>query len=127
MTGDARLGRLAQITGARLAAAQARLARARRREQELSRALADLSAEAHPAMPDSPAARAGADLLWQRWAEARRRDIHLELARCRADEEGLRAALARANAQDRAVLDLARKKRQQLRQRQERRAERGGG
>jgi hypothetical protein len=108
MTRAAQLARLSRVTAVRLAASQAQLAEIRRREATLARALADLSASGLSGDdPTSPAARAGADLLWQRWAEARRREIHMELARLRAAGEDLRADLVRAHGQDRAVSDLA--------------------
>lgn len=127
MTRAARLDRLAGVTAARLAASRARLSGIRRREAELARALDDLSVPGRPGDdPASPASRAGADLLWQRWAEARRREIHMELARLRAAGEGLRAELARAHGQDRAVSELAARARREALHERTRRAERDG-
>ena len=128
MSRAAQLDRLSKVTAARLVAAQARLAEIRKREGELARALTDLTISGQGADdPASPARRAGADIRWQRWAEARRREIHMELARLRAAGERLRADLARAHGQDSAVTDLAARARLQEQQGRERRAERDGG
>jgi len=127
MSRAAQLARLSKVTAARLVAAQSRLAEIRQREGELARALTDLAVSGQGAGdPASPARRAGADIRWQRWAEARRREIHMELARLRAAGERLRADLARAHGQDSAVTDLAAKVRHRASQDRARRAERDG-
>lgn len=96
---------LAALTGAAFDAAQGRMAVLRRRESELRQRLAAIdpaSSGYRSGGVADPACRAEADLLWQRWADGRRRALTAELARLLSEiadaEEELRPAFGRREA-----------------------------
>lgn len=108
-------------------AAEVRLAEWLRQEAGLTADLARLDDAARPDLSDDPAMRrAGADLRWQVWCDARRAALLSELARIRyrraAAEESLRHAARRSIATG-AVLQAGQKIEARLR---ESRAEREG-
>jgi hypothetical protein len=103
--------RLAQVAALASAAAEARLAALRAREQALRERLAALEAarrdRADRAFADDPAVLAGADLRWEGWVEGRAASLRADLARCLAEAEIARGALARAWGRAQAAGDLA--------------------
>lgn len=91
-------------------AAEARLGQLLRKERELRAALARLGADRRNGTssgPDDAAARAGADLAWRRWVEARQATLNRELARHLAETEGARAEFAKAFGRYRAMQEVA--------------------
>ena len=103
-----RLAAMARVTGAARAAALARLAAAAADRRAIEDRIAALDTTRRAAAPDiaDPATRAGATLLWQARAEARRRELVMALARARVAEAGARQAAARALGRDEAVKSL---------------------
>lgn len=91
-------------------AAEARLGRLLRRERELRAALARFEAERRSMAqsdPHDPAVRAGAELAWRRWAEARQAALNRELARHLAETEIARSEFAKAFGRYRAMQEAA--------------------
>jgi hypothetical protein len=96
------------LAGVALLAEETRVAEWRRREAEIDAALARLEEAALPGpVDDTPLRRAGADLRWQAWCDARRTALLAELAQIRyrraAAEEKMRRAARRSIATE-AVL-----------------------
>lgn len=104
------LKRLATITDTALSGAQARMHQINSQEAALQQQLAELSrrSTAHTSL-DSLAVQAGADVRWQVWADRRREEINLEMARLRAMKEEARHALRKAFGKDQAMQHLLRK------------------
>lgn len=102
-----RLSRLATITRLVL---DHRLAELRQAEAARTASVAQLSALSAPFPPaDLPIVAAHrADLLWQQWADARRRDLNPLLARQTARWLEARAAAQTAIARDNVLAGLAR-------------------
>jgi len=73
--------------------------------QKLEARLAALDAERRRMTPDvtQEVTRAGADLLWHRWAEAQRAELNIALARARAEQAEAWRASATAFGRDRAL------------------------
>jgi hypothetical protein len=112
-------GEIHALAGMALLAEETRLAGWRRREAEIGEALARLDRAASPEpLADTPLRRAGADLRWQVWCDARRTALLSELAQVRyrmaAAEEAMRRAARRSIATE-AVLQAERKAEGRLR------------
>lgn len=122
-------GTLAHVAALASAAAEARCAALRRREQDLQARLAALETarrdRAARARADDPALLAGADLRWEGWVEARAAALRSDLARCLVEIEIARDALARAWGRAQAAEALAREERLGRIRRRERQEERG--
>lgn len=123
MTGPIdRTGDLADLTGLALRAAQAEMAKLKRREADLRQNLIDLSARKsrNPRPQDDPALVGGADLRWQRWVDQRRAAVNAELAQVLAlidnRDRRLRVLFGRDQAA-RALADQAHKDRRLRRER----------
>lgn len=120
---------LRQVTAARRAASESRLAALRQREDEIISRLAALDSafrqRASAARADDLALRAGADLRWESWVEDRRRTLMTAQARLRAAMEQERATLRHEFGRDLALTELARTTHEATRRRHARRAERG--
>ncbi|MDT8857983.1 hypothetical protein RNZ50_23715 [Paracoccaceae bacterium Fryx2] len=107
MTQRDQLARLGQVSQLILDLRLSELHTAARARQDSLDRLAGLAAE--PADGLSPIAAARAELHYQRWAEARRAEINLTLARQTADWLGAQAAARRAFGQAQALRGLAQK------------------
>jgi 2-methylisocitrate lyase-like PEP mutase family enzyme len=94
--------RLASLTQMVLAAEQTRMAILRRQEANLRKSLSDLTIDRAIGV----AQQAGADTLYQAWADSRRRSINIDLARNLAEQDGHRATLARAFGRDQVCQEL---------------------
>ena len=105
------LARIARVVEMSFEADQARMRRLRLSEDELRARLEDLSparAAPEPGAPIDPATLAGADLRWQRWAEERRREINMSLARLRVEQIQAAEALTKTFGRSQAVAALIR-------------------
>jgi len=100
--------RLTRMTGLALDVSLSRLKSASRARDSLERQLASLDADRRAVSEnvDSAATRAGADLLWHRWADSRRADLNMALARAHAEENRARRAAARAFGRDQALAEV---------------------
>jgi hypothetical protein len=113
------LAELARLTAAVSGAAEARLAALRRDEAALRARLHDLDtaqqARAREAQATDVTLRAGVDLRWEDWIEARRRALSAELARTLARAElardDLRRAFGRKVAAEEIVAQVGRARR----------------
>lgn len=96
---------LSRVTQAVLGSSLTSLQTASRTRQELERRLAALDAERRRMSPDvtQETTRAGADLLWHRWAEAQRAQLNIALARARAEQAEARRAAVTALGRDQAL------------------------
>lgn len=115
---------LLRLTEAAFEAARGRLSRLRAREAELTRAIAALDRPGSAPDEVDPARRAGADLLWEAWADGRRRALTAELARLRVEIEAaalaLRPAFGRREAAHRMFEEARKAKAREMRRRAER-------
>lgn len=83
---------------------QAKMADINKRIAALKQALDGLTATRSQTKHQlDPATKAGADLRWMAWAEARRKAINLELAKAMGEREAMREALQRAFGRVQAV------------------------
>lgn len=96
---------LALLTKMVLTDEQSRMAILRIQEQRLRKTLANLIIDP----TEGVAQQAGADALYQVWADSRRRSINTDLARNLAEQDGHRAALARAFGRDRVCQELVKR------------------
>ncbi|WP_432255224.1 hypothetical protein [Limimaricola sp. AA108-03] len=99
---------LLRLTEAVFDAKRGRLVTLRAEEEALHRTIRGLERPLRAPGPEiDPARRAGADLLWQGWADTRRRALLAELARLRVEIdkaiEELRPAFGRREAARRMV------------------------
>lgn len=103
---------LRQVTRARLAASEARLAALRQREEEIVARLTALAEafrrRATEARADDLTLRAGIDLRWEAWVEERRRALLTAQAQLRVVIEQERATLRHDFGRDMALAELAR-------------------
>jgi len=108
-----RLRHMAQISNVALDAAlfQLRGAVAARREIEVNLRVLDDDRRQMVQDVTQPASKAGADVLWQRWADARRAELNNKLARrLVAEDQALRVA-TRAFGRDQALGNVIAKSR----------------
>ena len=108
------LARIADVVAVGYEAEQAKMRRLLRQEEELLARLDDLSparARIEVGGGLDPASLTGADLRWQTWAEARRKEINLSLARLRVEQAQAKSDLAKAFGRSRAVEGLIRTER----------------
>lgn len=99
------LERLQKLTDAALLAQQARLASIAGEEARITSLLEtidDARAARNSVLNEGmdPAQRAGADPLWQLWADGRRSSLNRDLAKVRVMREDVRSDLARALGRD---------------------------
>ena len=102
---------IAALTEAAFAASQARMGALKRREAELRDKIDALGASSRSASQEDgldPAARAGADLLWQRWVEGRRSKLNVELANTLVAQAQAKDKLAKDFGRHEAAKDLRR-------------------
>mgnify|MGYP003626519968 CR=1 FL=1 len=124
------LAAIVALTGAAFAAEQARMAQIKARETMLRSQLASLDAhrQARAAGLEGAAdtaLRGGADPLWHQWIDRRRMALNGELLRVLAEQDRVRAALARAFGREQATIGLARAEHAATAQKQARRADHG--
>ena len=93
---------LASLTKMVLASEQNRMSILRKQEHRLRISLSNLITVA----AEGVAQQSGADALYQVWADSRRRSINIDLARNLAEQDGHRAALARAFGRDQVCQEL---------------------
>ncbi|MHC0051971.1 hypothetical protein [Actibacterium sp. D379-3] len=100
-----RLAAMAQLTAMALDAAlmRSRQASAARRGIKAQIDALDADRRRMAQSVEDPATRAGADLLWLRWAEARRAALNKSLARSLVAEEEARRVAIRAFGRDQAL------------------------
>ncbi len=123
------LAALARVTDTAFAAEQAQMAALRRREAELRGLIADLDRPRHdPATPieEDAALRAGAEMTWQLWVDARRSALNVELARVLVAQAEARRTLARAFGRNAAATGIRDDAAIAARTRRAKREERGG-
>lgn len=126
-TSDAR--QLMQLTQVALVAAQTRLAGLVRTETDLRAKLEALRPSRPPPGTDitsDPSTRAGADILWLRWAESRRTVLNQELARCLVAQAQAKAAVAKSFGRNEAIGGVYQKLRRAAHTAHLRRADRDG-
>ena len=99
-----KIGQLLPVLDAAFRAKQAQLAKANQRIEELKVQLVSLDQPAGAGI-ETPAKRAGADVLWSTWVQERRKLIMQELALANRDRENARVVVAAALAK----LEAARK------------------
>jgi len=105
------LSQLSPVIEMKFQAAQRRLAQHRETVRGLQQQLKDLDAardgnQARRPEGDDPATAAGANVLWQRWIDQRRKDINLELARLAAEKPALMEQLKRSFGKKEALEQL---------------------
>lgn len=109
-----RLKALERVTDAAYAAARLELKSKADARQAIADQLAQLDADRARAIQGQatdPAMRAGADLLWQRWADEQRRSLNRQLAQARAAENRARANAARTFGRHQALIKTVEKMR----------------
>lgn len=108
-----RMAELSKVTGVALDAALLKVRSAAQASAEITSRIAALDADRRRMVQDveSAATRAGADLLWHRWAEAQRAELNKALARARVAEDGARRAATRAFGRDEALAKVIEKTR----------------
>lgn len=112
MTKTNEFERLAEITGAGMDHAQARMKRLLAEEANIREQLASLQASRHQFSPQGSAAHSvSADVKWQVWIDHRREELNLELARIFVKKDAARAQLKRAFGKDQTVQALLKKQR----------------
>lgn len=105
------LNQLSPVIELKFQAAQRSLAQHRETVRGLQQQLTDLdtardSSQAERPEGDDPATAAGANVLWQRWIDQRRKDINLELARLAAEKPALMDQLKRSFGKKEALKQL---------------------
>lgn len=100
-----RAERLRQVTGVALDTALAALRQAAARRATAEDRIAALDAQRRTVVQtvEDAAFRAGADLLWQRWADQQRARLNAALARARAEENTARQVASAAFGRDQAL------------------------
>lgn len=100
--------RLNRVTRLALDVNLSRLKSAVRARRALEESIAGLDADRRRVSTnvESASTRAGADLLWQRWADSRRAEMNMALARARAEEIRARRAATLALGRDQALTNL---------------------
>ncbi|MCV2881808.1 hypothetical protein [Actibacterium sp. XHP0104] len=98
MADDRRIAALGQMGDMIRDMALAELRQAAQRRGAAESAIGDLDAQRRRVVPDldDAASMVGADLAWHRWADARRAELNIELATCRAAENRSKTHAARA-------------------------------
>lgn len=95
---QARIQRMTRVTGVALDAALSRLRAAAQDARDIEAEITSLDADRRCMCGDvtDPATRAGVELLWHRWAEAKRAELNKSLARARVAETEAQRAATRA-------------------------------
>lgn len=120
--------RLVPLVEASRMAAETRLAEWQRREAEVTAVIARLDGPlAVDLGGDELLRRAGADLRWQAWCDARRTALSAELAQVRYRRAAAEEAMRHAAARDIALRDVSRAALRDNARAQAMRAEREGG
>ena len=103
-----RLRHMAQITSVALDAALYQLRQAVAARKEVEEGLRKLDDDRRQMAQDvaGPATKAGADVLWQRWADARRAELNNELARRMVAEDHALRMATRAFGRDQALVNV---------------------
>ncbi len=104
------LTELGQVTQAMFQLKSAEFQQLVQRENEIRKALQDLtqrSTQARNQVAQDVALRAmRADLAWERWAAAKRADLNMSLARVLAQKEARKQSLKKAFGKDQVVKEL---------------------